>query len=74
MGASVAVFELTSYETVADTSVLEELRSSIVEPLIVFASMSSLKTTETVEFVATPVAAFAGETEATSGGVISGVD
>ena len=73
-GVTVAVFVPELYETTAVINVLEALRNSIVELLIVVAFIASLKMAETVVLTDTPVVPFAGATEDTVGGVISGAD
>ena len=70
-GVRVAVLVPALYETVAVINVLEALRNSIVEPLIVAAFIASLKMAETVALTDTPVAPFTGLTEVTVGAVIS---
>ena len=71
-GESVAVREPADHVTLEGTTELSGARSSIVDVLIVAASIGSLNSTETVPFVEIPDAPFDGLTELTTGGVVSG--
>ena len=72
VGSSVAVRVALSYVTVDAASAPVESRSSNVVPLMVAASIGSLKVAVTLLLALTPVALLAGDTVATTGGVVSG--
>ena len=73
VGVKVAVFPVPAYATVPGTSVARDAVGARVRVLFVMVegSIGSLKTAETVVFVATSVALQAGLVEITVGGVVS---
>jgi hypothetical protein len=74
VGVKVEVFPVPAYATVPSTSVVRDAVGARVKVLLVMVegSIGSLKTAETVVFVATSVTVQAGLVEITVGGVVSG--
>ena len=72
VGVRVAVSDPADQVTLEGTRLFVGLRSSMVEVLIVDASIDSLNTMDTGVLIDAPDAPFAGDTELTVGGVVSG--